>query len=99
MRAPHERQLTEIGRLAKSPASEKELSRVKTLLKFSYYSSLATNSGKAYFLGKHETVMGSFTAGTDLHESLNQVTAADVQRVAKTYFSRRNRTVITGVPK
>ena len=44
-------------------------------------------------------VAGDFTLGLEHYKKVPTITAADIQAVAKRYFSPRNRTVITGVNK
>jgi zinc protease len=91
--------LRELARIAKEPASEQELERAKNRIQFGFLEGLNSNGEKARFLGHYEAVAGDFTLGLAHYQKVPTITAADVQAVAKKYFSPSNRTVITGVNK
>ena len=91
--------LREITRLVKEPPSAQELERAKNIIDFDFYEALNSNTEKASFLGKHETVSGGFENAIAAQKRIRDVTPADVQAVAKKYLDPKNRTVITGVPK
>lgn len=91
--------LKELLRMEKEPASEQELQRAKNRIDFSYFESLSSNSEKALFFGRFEALTGNFLDGIVLRDQIQKISAQDVQRVAKTYFSPQRRTVITGVKK
>jgi predicted Zn-dependent peptidase len=55
-------------------------------------------SGKANQLGFFETVLGDYRALFAIEDAWDQVTAADVQRVAQTYLVPAHRTVVVLQP-
>ncbi|MGE0615384.1 MAG: M16 family metallopeptidase [Bacteriovoracia bacterium] len=85
--------------LMKKPVPAAELERAKNLMNFTFYQNLTSNSAKANFLGRYETVMGDFRGGLKIQEQIAAVTSEDVQRVVKTYFKPAVRTIIRGMPK
>ena len=54
---------------------------------------MATNGGLARNLTEYEAVAGSWRFMTDYRQRMASVTAADIQRVAREYFTRENRMV------
>ncbi len=88
----------EIDRLKNELITPEELTAVKTRAKVNFLRGLDSNSGLAQQLAAAETIYG------DYHEMFRQVakieaiTAEDIQRVAKEYFKKRNRTVSMIVP-
>jgi predicted Zn-dependent peptidase len=91
---------TELDRLRTEPVSERELARAKRQFTRDYVLGRATVQQKASVLGRasvlHKGDVGSADAEFDRFQS---VTAADIQRVAQTYFARERRIVITVLPK
>lgn len=89
----------ELARLAKEPPSDREMQKVRNQLAANFYSRLETISGKAELLGRADVYFGDPKAGLTTVQHYEKITAADVQRVVKTYFTDRNRTVTTLVPE
>jgi len=90
----------ELDRLRAEPLSEADLARVKNQFIRDHVVGRQTVQQKATALG-HAAVIhhGDIdSADADLDRIL-QVTAADVQRVARTYFAPESRIVITVLPK
>jgi predicted Zn-dependent peptidase len=83
----------EIEKLQTEPVSPEELAKAKTRSRAGLIRSLDSNSGLAAQLTFYEVVMGDWRNLFQTLERIEQVTAADVQRVAQTYFTRKNRTV------
>ena len=91
--------LRELKRLGTEKVADEELKRAKNKLDFAFYQGLESNTQKAYFMGLYESVAGDFNMGMIQHERIRDVTAVDIQRVAKKYFNPNSRTVIYGVQK
>ena len=60
---------------------------------------MKTISGKANALGTYDILFGDYHRLFQAVDLINHVTRQDVQRVAKTYFGARNRTVAILVPE
>jgi predicted Zn-dependent peptidase len=73
--------------------SPEELTKAKTRSRASLIRQLDSNSGLAAELTFYEVVTGDWRNLFKQLDKIEQVTAADVQRVAKTYFTMKNRTV------
>lgn len=91
--------LKELQKLRTQKVSEKELQRAKNMVKFAFYNRLSSNSSRARFIGKYEITMGSFEAGLELYQAIDQVTAEDILEVANRYFEPQKRTTIIGKTK
>lgn len=91
--------LNEISRILKDGILEQELSRAKNRVKFNFYEGLTDNSRKASFLGKFESLAGTYQAGLLKQQKIGDVNAADIKRIAQKYFAPHNRVVISGLIK
>jgi len=89
----------EVARVLDEPIGEEELARAKTMLRADLLFKRATSSGLAEGLGSYALLAGDWNGFLDLPERVAAVTAADVQRVAKTYLRRSNRTVGWALPR
>jgi zinc protease len=86
--------LAELRRMQDAPVTKAELDKAVNQLVASALRERETNSGKAFALGNAVIMLGDARrANTDV-ERLQAVTAADVQRVMKKYFTDTNRVVI-----
>src|SRR2546430_4921475 len=91
--------LAEIKKLQDAPVTAAELEKAKNQIITSSLRQRETNLGKAQSLGGAAVLLGDPNrVNTDL-ERLQAVTAADVQRVAKKYFTDENRYVIYYLPE
>jgi zinc protease len=88
----------EIERLQQQPPPERELRKAKNQLAADFYRQLQTISGKALALGVSDVYFGDPKAFLHEVERYDAVSAEDVQRVARAWFQRNNRTVSTLVP-
>jgi zinc protease len=87
--------LAELKRMQDAPVTKAELDKAVNQLVANALRERETNSGKAFAIGNAAVIMGDARrANTDV-ERLQAVTAADVQRVMKKYFTDSNRLVIT----
>ena len=68
---------------------EEELRRAKDHLKGSLMLSLESTSSRMSNLARQEIYFGRFFTLDELVESIESVTAADVQRIALTFFDSR----------
>ncbi len=83
----------EIERLKTELVSPEELAKAKTRSRASLIRQLASNSGLAAQLTFYEVVTGDWRNLFKQLDHIDQVTAEDIQRVAREYFVRKNRTV------
>lgn len=85
----------ELERLQTEPVTQKELEKVLNNLDASLIRSLRSSSGLAGSLAFYQTVIGDWQYLVRGRDRIAAVTAEDVQRVAKQYFTKSNRTVAT----
>ena len=84
----------EIAKLRDRAPDERELRKAKNILQADYVRGLSSVSGKANQLGFYETVFGDYREMFKEVDRVEAVTAADVQRVAKTYLVPNERTTV-----
>jgi len=98
-RAPHtskeveEAILSELERLKSEPVSERDLQRVLNKIEYEEARRMGTNGGLARNLTEYEAVTGSWRYMAEYRRKVASVTPADIQRVARDYFTRENRMV------
>jgi predicted Zn-dependent peptidase len=85
----------ELDTLKREPVTPKELEKVITRLDADLLRSLRSNEGLAGLLGYFEAVAGDWRYLPKLRETLAKVTPMNIQRVARTYFVKKNRVVAT----
>jgi zinc protease len=91
--------LAEITKIQDAPVSAAELDKAKNQLVTNELRQRETSNGKALALGSSAVLLGDPNrVNTDLAR-LQAVTAADVQRVMKRYFTPANRLVIYYLPE
>ena len=91
--------LAEIKKVQDAPVSAAELDKAKNQLVTNELRQRETSNGKALALGSAAVLLGDPNrVNTDLAK-LQAVTAADVQRVMKKYFTANNRLVIYYLPE
>jgi zinc protease len=91
--------LAEITRIQDAPVTAAELDKAKNQLVTNELRQRETSNGKALALGSSAVLLGDPNrVNTDLAK-LQAVTAADVQRVMKKYFTPANRLVIYYLPE
>ncbi|MFN2531338.1 MAG: M16 family metallopeptidase [Pyrinomonadaceae bacterium] len=91
--------LAEIKRMQDSPVTDAELDKAKNQLITNQLRERETSNGKAQALGEAAVLLGDpHRVNTDLAK-LQAVTAADVLRVMKKYFSDTNRLVLYYLPQ
>ncbi len=86
---------SEIEKLKTEPITPQELAKAKTRSRADLIRQLDSNSGLAAQLTFYEVVTGDWRNLFTQLDRIDKVTAEDVQRVANTYFTTKNRTVGT----
>lgn len=89
----------EVEKLRTTPVTGEELTKYKRMTRKRLLDSMKSNQGMAEMLANAEVLLGDWRATFDQLQRVEAVTAADVQRVANTYLTRRNRTVGEIVPE
>jgi len=85
----------ELDRLKSEPPTEKELQKVITNIDAGLVRSLRSNSGLASQLAYFQAVAGDWRYALRNRDKIAKVTGEDVMRVAREYFTKKNRTVAT----
>ncbi len=86
--------LAELKRIQDTPVTAAELDKAKIQLVANELRERETSNGKAFALARAAVLLGDAArVNTDI-ESLQAVTAADIQRVMKKYFTEKNRLVL-----
>jgi predicted Zn-dependent peptidase len=83
----------QIERLKGEKISAEQLEQVKTRTKALVLRSLRSNSGLAGLLAGNQVLEGDWRQIFHDIDEIGRVTADDLQRVAQTYFQKRNRTI------
>ena len=83
----------ELDRLKNEDVTAEELARFKTRAKADLIRSLGNNTGLAQNLANYQVLFGDWRELFRYIDRLDQVTAADIRRVAKATFTDSNRTV------
>jgi len=89
----------EVKKLQDAPVSDAELEKAKNQVIASELQGRETNLGKSQALGNAAVLLSDPNRVNTELEKLQAVTAADVQRVAKKYFTDDNRYVFTYLPE
>lgn len=87
-----------LQRLRRDGVEPLELARAKKLLRAQAVSSLSRNFFRGLLAGLFHLKTGDAAKANQILSSYEAVTAADIQRVAQTYLSKENRTVVTLKP-
>ena len=88
----------EIAKVIKNGVDDATLRRVKTRMLADWNNSLESFISRADRLAKLQTLWGDANVVNKIPSWIEGVTSADVQRVAKNYLTRENRTVIDRKP-
>lgn len=83
----------EIEKLKAELVTQEELAKAKTRARASLIRQLDSNSGLAAQITFYEVVTGDWRNLFRQLDKIERVTAEDIQRVAKEYFTKKNRTV------
>jgi zinc protease len=90
--------IRELDRLKAEPISARELQRAKNQWARDYVVGRETIQEKAAHLGHAAVIHKDITTADGEFDLFQGTTAADVQRVAQTYFKEQNRLVLTLLP-
>jgi zinc protease len=91
--------IAEFEKLIKEPVSAVELQRAKNQWARDYVVGRESNQDKATHLAHAAVIHNDLHTADSEYDILTNVTTADVQRVARTYFTPTNRVVIHILPK
>jgi predicted Zn-dependent peptidase len=83
----------EIDRLKSEPVEGRELQKVKNQIQTHFLRNLDSNPRLAFWLSYGQTLFGNWRYVQERMKAYEKVTAEDVRRVARKYFTSRNRTV------
>jgi predicted Zn-dependent peptidase len=84
----------EIEKIAKAGVPAADLARVKTKMRSDFYSDLELPINRADSLALAQLLMGDANALNQIPAQIDAVTSADLARVASTYLTVPNRTVV-----
>ena len=90
--------ITELDRLKTEPITAHELQRTKNQFARDYIMGRESNQQKAGQLSHAVVIHNDVRTADGEFDIFQNITVADVQRVAKTYFRPENRLVITLMP-
>lgn len=85
--------------IQKEGVTAQEMLKAKNVEQVGFLDKFKTNLGRAGLIAEYEANWGGWQKLYDYLPLHAKVTAADVQRVSKQYFSDRNRTVVTLIPE
>jgi predicted Zn-dependent peptidase len=83
-----------IESLQAAPIPAEEVEKIKARYKANFIQSMQSNLGMATSLASYENMYGDWHQLFKELDRINAVTADDIQRVAKKYLTRENRTVV-----
>lgn len=84
----------QLAQLKSTDVTPEELERVRTKISAALLFSLESNSRLASLLAEYETKFNDWHLLPSYPENISKVTAADIRKLAKQYFTNENRTVI-----
>jgi zinc protease len=91
--------VAELEKLKSEPVTAHELQRAKNQFARDYIIGRESNQEKALHLAHAAVIHNDITTADGEFDIFMNVSAADVQRVAKTYFTGENRLILTIMPK
>ncbi len=89
----------ELARLQSQEVPAAELRKAKNQILAGFYRQMKTIEGRANLLGTYEVFEGDYAKLFQMDKTIEAVSAADIQRVARLYFRPGNRTVATLIPE
>ncbi|MFH2055013.1 MAG: pitrilysin family protein [bacterium] len=85
----------EVDKMKENLIPVEELEKIKARAKAQFIFGLSSNQGLAMQLASYQTYWGDWREAFRELDRINALTPEDVQRVAKQYFTKENRTVAT----
>jgi predicted Zn-dependent peptidase len=85
--------IAEVEKIQKNGVTDTELQKTKNQKLMEFYRQMETINGKANSIGTYELFFGSYKKLFNAPKLYESVTKEDIQRVAKKYFTKANRTV------
>jgi predicted Zn-dependent peptidase len=85
--------LREIEKIKTQPVHDSELAKAKNQLKMQYLTSLKSNSKIASVLSYYEVLLGDYRYFSNYLNYIDKVSALDIQKAAKLYLTKENRTI------
>ncbi len=85
----------ELERLKKQPVPQEELQKILNQSEINFLKTLRTNEGLASQLSYFQAIVGDWRYATRYAQRLAKVTPQAIMRVARRYFTSKNRTVAT----
>jgi predicted Zn-dependent peptidase len=85
--------LQEIEKIKTQPVTDIELTKAKNQIKMDYIKNLDSNSELASMLSYYELLLGNYRYISDYLKIIDKVSAEDIQRAAKLYLNKENRTI------
>jgi zinc protease len=90
--------IAELERLKSEPITDRELQRTKNQFARDYIMGRQSDQQKALQLAHAVVIHNDITTADGEFDIFQKITADDVQRVARTYFTEQNRLVLTIMP-
>jgi zinc protease len=91
--------IAELEKLKSEPVAPRELQRAKNQFARDYIIGRESNQDKALHLAHAAVIHNDIATADGEFDIFMNISAADVQRVAKTYFTTENRLVLTIMPR
>jgi predicted Zn-dependent peptidase len=88
-----------LDEIKQSGVTERELQKARNTLRVQFLSQFKTNLGRATLIAEDEANLGDWRRLYRYLPDRDRVTVADIQRIARKYFSDRSRTVVTLIPE
>ena len=85
--------LREIENIKTQPVTNEELIKAKNNIKMDYIKGLDSNSEIASVISYYEVLLGDYRYFADYLKNIDRVTAEDIQKAAKVYLTKYNRTI------
>jgi zinc protease len=89
----------ELARIQKDGITDQELEKAKNIRTAEYFRQMKTINGKANVIGTYEVFLGDYHKLFNAAGEYAKVSKDDVQRMARQYFTEKNRTVATLIPE
>jgi predicted Zn-dependent peptidase len=85
--------LNEIEKIKTEPVTDTELAKAKNQLRMEYIKNIDSNGELAAILSYYEVLLGDYEYFSNYLKMIDKVSADDIQRAARLYLNKENRTV------